>query len=164
MFLRPYKYQDKRQLQQLFFDTIHSVNARDFDESQLNWWAPPEPDRAIWSKLDQQWCTVVEQGKQIVGFSAISAFGTLDFLYVHRDFQHRGIATALIKQTERIAKKHHIGTIYTESPLSACGFFEKRGFVRLEESRKIFGEGMLLLCPLERKIVVNDECRMPNAE
>ena len=133
MFLRPYRHQD------------------------LHFWAPLEPDRNTWSKLDQQWCTIVEQGKQIVGFSAVSAAGTLDFLYVHRDFQHRGIATALIKQTERIAKKHHIETIYTESPLSACGFFEKRGFVRLEESRKIFGEGMLLLYPLERKIVVNDE-------
>ena len=156
MFLRPYRYQDKRQLQQLFFDTVHTINARDYDDLQLDVWAPLEPDRNFWSKLDQQWCTVVEQGKQIVGFSAVSSAGTLDFLYVHRDFQHRGIASALLKQIERFAKKHQLRSLYTESPITAQGFFEKKGFVPLEESQKLFGAGELLLIPMGKRILLND--------
>lgn len=137
MFLRAYRHDDKRQLQQLFFDTVHKVNARDYSPDQLDAWAPLEPDRESWARLDDQFCFVVELQKMPVGFASLTREGLLDFLFVHKDFQGRGIATALLQQVERLAKKKGIERLQTESSLTARGFFEKNGFVLLSENKKL---------------------------
>ncbi len=144
MFLRTYRHEDKKQLQQLFFDTVHAVNARDYSPEQLDAWAPAEPDRDIWARLDQQFCYVVECQKMLVGFASITHDGILDFLYVHKDFQGKGIATALLKQVERLARKKRVAKLRAEASITARGFFEKNGFVISHENRKILrGQEML---------------------
>lgn len=137
MFLRPYRAADKRILQQLFFDTVHTVNARDYTPEQLNVWAPHEPNRESWARLDDQHCFIVESQKVMVGFASLSKEGLVDFLFVHKDFQGRGIATTLLKQLERVARKKGFSSLTTEASITARGFFEKRGFVAQSENRKI---------------------------
>jgi len=144
MFLRTYRHDDKKQLQQLFFDTVHTVNIRDYSPEQLDAWAPAEHDRDVWARLDQQFCYVIECQKMLVGFVSITHDGVLDFLYVHKDFQGKGIATALLKQVERLARKKGITRLRAETSITACGFFEKNGFVMLGENKKIVrGQEML---------------------
>jgi len=137
MFLRPYRPADKRYLQQLFFDTVHAVNARDYSPEQLNAWAPEEPDREVWARLDNQYCFIVEYQKIIVGFTSLSLDGHVDFLYVHKDFQGRRIANNLLKQIERLARKKGLNCLATEASVTARGFFEKAGFIVLRENRKL---------------------------
>lgn len=128
MFLRAYRHDDKRHLQQLFFDTVHTINARDYAPDQLTAWAPVEPDREAWARLDRQICFVVECQKEIVGFISLTAEGVIDFLFVHKNFQGKGIASALFKQVERVARKKGIATLSAEASITAKGFFEKQGF------------------------------------
>lgn len=137
MFLRPYRPADKRTLQQLFFDTVHTVNARDYAPEQLDAWAPIEPNREAWARLDVQFCFIVEYQKTIVGFASLSQEGLIDFLFVHKDFQGRGIASTLLKQLERIARKKGLAQLSTEASITALGFFEKIGFKPLAENKKI---------------------------
>jgi putative acetyltransferase len=137
MFLRPYRPTDKRYLQQLFFDTVHAVNARDYTPEQLMVWAPEEPERDVWARLDTQHCFVVEYQKIIVGFTSLSALGQVDFLYVHKDFQGRGIASNLLKQLERLARKKGFECLTSEASITARGFFEKAGFKLITENRKM---------------------------
>jgi len=137
MFLRPYRPADKRYLQQLFFDTVHTVNARDYTPEQLKVWAPEEPDRDVWALLDAQYCYIVEYQKFIVGFISLSQLGRIDFLYVHKDYQGRGIAKNLLKQIERLAKKKGLECLTTESSITAREFFEKAGFSVHTENRKM---------------------------
>lgn len=136
MFLRAYRHDDKRQLQQLFFDTVHTVNARDYSPEQLAAWAPTEPDREAWARLDHQYCFVVEFQKVIVGFISVTKEGLIDLLFVHKDFQGKGIASALFKQAERLARKKGFTVLRTESSITAHGFFEKVGFSTTAENRK----------------------------
>ena len=136
MFLRAYRPDDKRYLQQLFFHTVHTVNARDYSSEQLAALAPVEPDRKWWSRLDEAFCFVVESRKILVGFAAVSADGSLDFLYVHPAYQGKGIATALYKQLERLARKREFAFIQAVAGGTARGFFEKKGFVVLDEIRE----------------------------
>ncbi|MDO8368418.1 MAG: GNAT family N-acetyltransferase [Saprospiraceae bacterium] len=136
MFLRPYRAADKRFLQHLFFDTVHSVNARDYTPEQLDAWAPQEPNREAWARIDAQHCFIVEFQKGIVGFASLSQEGLVDFLFVHKDFQGRGIASTLLKQLERIARKKGLPALTAVSSTTARGFFEKRGFILQKENRK----------------------------
>ncbi|MBV6443163.1 MAG: putative N-acetyltransferase YafP [Saprospiraceae bacterium] len=135
MFLRAYRHDDKRQLQQLFYDTVHTVNARDHSPEQINAWAPAEPDREVWARLDQQYSFVVAFQKTIVGFISLTNKGEIDFLYVHKDFQGKGIASALLKQVERLARKRGISVLYAAASATARVFFENNGFVTLAEQR-----------------------------
>ena len=137
MFLRAGRPDDKRQLQQLFYETVHTINARDYAPGQLDAWAPAEPDREAWSRLDRQQYFVVECQKKPVGFISLSSEGLIDFLFVHKDHQGKGIASALCKQVERVARKKGISVLKTEASITARGFFEKNGFSLLEENRKI---------------------------
>ena len=136
MFLRPFRPSDKRQLQQLFYDTVHAVNGSDYTPEQLDVWAPLEPDREAWSRLDTQHCFVVESQKLIVGFASLEKDGEVDMLYVHKDFQGRGIAKTLLKQLERLARKSELPEMTTQASITARGFFESMGFKLISEQRK----------------------------
>lgn len=139
MFLRAYRPVDKRQLQQLFYDTVHTVNARDYTPEQLDAWAPTEPRRESWARLDEQFCFVVEAQKVIVGFISMTDEGLVDFLFVHQHYQSKGIAGTLLKYVERLARKKGIPELHTEASVTARGFFEKKGFTMLAENRKVLG-------------------------
>ncbi len=136
MFLRAYRHDDKRALQQLFYQTVHSVNAADYSPDQLDAWAPTEPNREAWARLETQHCFVVESQKMAVGFASLTDEGLLDMLFVHKDHQGKGIATALLKQVERVARRRQITILHTEASITARGFFEKNGFVILQEQQK----------------------------
>ena len=136
VFLRVYKREDKKALQELFFDTVHHSNARDYTPEQLRAWAPVEPNREVWARLDSAYCFIVELDKQPVGFAALSRDGCIDFLCVHKDFQNRGVATALLKQLCRLARKNGLPLLKTTASITAKCFFERQGFVLVEEQTK----------------------------
>lgn len=101
MFIRPYRSADCPALAELFYETVHTVCAGDYPPEQLDAWAPGEVDLAAWdaSFLAHRTLVAVE-GETIVGFADMDGSGYLDRLYVHRDFQRRGVATALCDALE----------------------------------------------------------------
>ena len=131
---------------------MHTVNIRDYSPEELDAWAPAEPDRDVWARLERQFCFVVECQKVLVGFASITEEGVLDFLYVHKDFQGRGIATALLKQVERLARKKGIARLRADASVAARGFFEKNGFAVLSENRKMLRGVEFLNWGMEKQI------------
>ena len=77
------------------------------------------------------------QQSQIVGFSSITHQGYLHSMFIHKDFQGKGIATILLNEIERYATTRGIMRITSEVSLTARPFFEKRGYiVEVEQKRK----------------------------
>lgn len=70
--------------------------------------------------------------------------GYLDRLYVHKDFQRRGIAAALVNELERCAKEAGISSFKTYASITARPFFEKQGYI-VEEENSIIREGITLV-------------------
>lgn len=140
MFLRDYNPTDKKALQELFFNTVHHLNKQDYTPEQLQLWAPAIPNREIWARLDSAYCFIVELDKQPVGFTALNTDGCIDFLYVHKDFQSRGIARALLKQLYRLARKKELPLLSAIVCVNAKGFFESQGFVCTETLIKTLGD------------------------
>lgn len=133
MKLRPYAPADCAAMAELFYNTVHTVNARDYTPEQLCAWATGEVDLAEWDRSFQAHHTLVAvEGEQIVGFGDLDVErGYLDRLYVHRDHQGEGIATALCGALERAAS----GPITTHASITARPFFEGRGYRVLREQR-----------------------------
>ena len=49
--LRPYEEGDLQAVVSLFYDTIHSVNLKDYTPEQADAWAPKKPDLSRWQGL-----------------------------------------------------------------------------------------------------------------
>lgn len=131
MILREYRPEDCERLARLFHETVHSVNARDYSAEQLNAWSSGTVDLREWDRSLQEHRTVVAvEGGEIVGFGDMDGSGYLDRLFVSKDHQGEGVASAICDELERWAG----GTsIRTRASITARPFFEKRGYVVTEE-------------------------------
>ena len=131
--IRPYRAGDCRALAQLFYETVHTVNARDYTGEQLDAWATGDVDLAAWeASFLRHYTLVAEAGGQIVGFADMDKTGYLDRLYVHQDFQRQGIATALCDALERLCPCER----YTvHASITAQPFFLDRGYQVVREQR-----------------------------
>lgn len=126
MTIREYRSSDLREIVELFYDTVHTVNAGDYTPEQLNAWADGSPDLAEWGRsLLEHIAFVAEDGGGIVGFGDIDPSGYLDRLYVHKDCQRRGVATALCDALEGAVNAERI---ITHASITAKPFFEERGY------------------------------------
>ena len=82
MNIRMYKSEDCREIVELFYNTVHSINSRDYSLGQLDVWAPKEIDIALWDKsLSQHYSIVAEENGVIIGFGDLDATGYFDRLY-----------------------------------------------------------------------------------
>ena len=90
----------------------------------------------------------VWEGK-IAGFGDMAEGGYMDRLYVHKDFQRQGVATALCEALEQAAGT---AAIRTHASLTARGFFEKRGY-RLVREQQVERRGVLLTNFVMEKII-----------
>lgn len=132
MDIRRYQPADCAQVMQLFYDTVHTVNARDYTSEQLDAWAPRQADAARWAQtLASQTTYVAEDGTDIIGFGNIDSQGLLDCLYVHRAHQGRGVATALVERLLETARRDGNRCVITHASRTARPFFLRRGFAVL---------------------------------
>lgn len=126
---------DMEQLKTLYFNTILAVNSNDYTEEQVNVWASTadRTENLLRRIREQYFYVAFNNDGLITGFASLENNGYLDMMYVHKDFQRMGIATLLISKIFETAKKLNLSILTTEASITAKPFFEKHGFVVLEE-------------------------------
>ena len=133
MTLRDYTKTDCAELAELFYDTVHTVNAKDYTQEQLDAWATGKVNLEAWNESFQAHHTVVaEMDGKIVGFGDMDESGYLDRLYVHKDHQRQGVAAAICDALEQNAKASEFTT---HASITARPFFEKRRYVVVKEQQ-----------------------------
>lgn len=142
MILRSYKNSDCKELINLFYSTVHTVNAKDYTREQLDVWAPKNIDLRKWDYSFRKHKTVVAiEDNKIVGFGDIDRSGYLDRLFVDKNYQNQGIATALCEELEASVKGKRITT---HASITAKPFFEHRGYHLIKE-QKVLRNGIELI-------------------
>ena len=132
MFIRKYESTDCKEMAELFFNTVHSVNVKDYTKQQLDAWASGQVDLEKWDQSFQEHFSIVAvENDIIVGFGDIDKTGYLDRLYVHKNYQGKGIATAICDKLESKVKEN----IITHASITAKPFFEKRGYKVVKEQQ-----------------------------
>ena len=125
---------------ELFYNTVHTVNARDYTEVQLNAWATGSIDLTAWDRSFSEHNTLVAiHDGVIVGFGDMDG-GYLDRLYVRKDFQRRGVATALCDTLEQTVNAR---VFTTHASITARPFFEHRGY-RVVKEQQVLRSGIAL--------------------
>ncbi len=141
MYLREYIPSDCEPLAQLFYQTVHRVNAKDYTQEQLDAWATGQVDLYEWndSFLKHKTLVAIKNGK-IVGFGDMDSTGYLDRLFVHQDYQRQGIASVICDALESSSKK---STFMTHASITAKPFFEHRGY-RVVKEQQVIRQGVAL--------------------
>ena len=141
MVIRPYRSSDCAELCRLFYETVHAVCGREYSPRELEAWAPEPPEPEAWDPTFLRHRTLVaEENGRILGFGDMDDAGYLDRLYVHKDHQGEGIATALCDTLENGCTAR---PFVTHASLTARGFFENRGY-RVVRVQRVLRRGVKL--------------------
>lgn len=110
MIIRNYLFGDCSELADLFYNTVHTINANDYTKEQLSAWASGQVDLLEWNQafLEHYTLVAIENG-MIVGFGDITPMGYLDRLFVHKDHQSKGVGSAICGRLEQTAS----GKVFT---------------------------------------------------
>ncbi|TKD71362.1 GNAT family N-acetyltransferase [Pseudalkalibacillus hwajinpoensis] len=132
MEIRRYEKRDLSQIIDLFYETVHTVNRKDYSQEQVNTWASSDERGSkfnTWGdSLAQNTTFVALDDRRIVGFSDLSSRGLIDRLYIHHEYQRIGIASALLNEIELAAHRIKLKKLRTEASITAKPFFERKGF------------------------------------
>lgn len=143
--IRTARQSDVIELKDLFQNTVLTVNRRNYSQEEVEDWASCGNDISRIKDMikTHYFIVAVNQKSQIVGFSSITPKGYLHSMFVHKDFQGKGVATVLLNEIERYAAVVGIKRITSEVSLTARPFFEKRGFV-VEKEQKYRADKLFL--------------------
>ena len=130
MIVRKYKPSDIIEVTNLFYGTVHAVNKKDYTKEQLNVWADSKVN--LEKSLMEHYSLVAIENEVLVGFGDIDKTGYIDLLYVHKDYQGKGIATALCNELENTVQ---CDELTTHASITAKPFFEKRGYIVVAEQQ-----------------------------
>ena len=150
MIIREYKPTDCEDLVKLFYHTVHTINAKDYSQEQLKVWATDKIDLEVWNKsLSEHFTVVAVENNIIVGFGDIDNSGYLDRLYVHKDYQRRGVATIICDKLEQAVK---VNKMITHASITAKPFFEQRGFKVVKEHQVVRNRIALTNYVMEKQV------------
>lgn len=134
MNIRTANDQDIAQIKDLFQQTILFVNTKDYSLEQASCWADKGNDENVWKeRIAGQYFIVGEHEGIITGFAALKTDGYLNSLFVHKDFQGKGVATALLNHIEEYARQKKLHEITADVSVTAKPFFVRKGYEVLKE-------------------------------
>lgn len=137
----------------LYSETVRNVNAKDYSPEQVDVWSSSGLDPERWKdRMAKQYFIVAEIDGIIAGFSSIDPKGYLDFMYVHKDYQRKGVAKALLDEIERKAHEQKNGLIYSHVSITARGFFEKHGYKHIRDLNDPYKGVVFVNSLMEKKI------------
>ena len=83
-------------------------------------------------------CAVPVSGGMVVGFANLDGNEYVDQIFVHKDLLRKRIATKLLEEIEREAKRRDAAKLWTQSSITARKFFERLGFATLQAQRATY--------------------------
>ncbi|GGD43250.1 acetyltransferase [Emticicia aquatilis] len=130
MIIRKATIADNQAITQLFYETITSINVKDYDAQQIETWASSAENKDFWQEqIEKQHFIIVENDEYLLGFASLTTDGYLDFMYVHKNHQKQGIAGALLENILNEANRLNLTKIWTDASITARPFFLNKGFV-----------------------------------
>lgn len=128
--VQPLSLDETQEAAELFCETVHTVNIRDYTQDQVSAWAPPtqQARQAVADRLKSQRTVGIKECGILIGFGSLTSSFDIDMLFVHKHRQGQGIGTRLIKELENIAARNGKSVIKVDVSLTAFPFFKHYGY------------------------------------
>ena len=135
--IHPLTELDIPEMRELFHTTVLTVNSKDYTKEEVEDWTSCGDSVAHWKNLlaKNDYVGAIDRQGKIIGFSSVNAEGYLHSMFVHKDQQGKGVATLLLSEVEKIARKYDVHKINVEASITARPFFEKHGYKVVKEQK-----------------------------
>ena len=151
--IRGFQVKDCEPLAQLFFNTIRTINLKDYTQEQVEAWAPDNRDMEQWkSSFEGKFVFVVEDRNGPAGFGELEPDGHIDRFYVDARSVGKGAGKAIYAAIEAKAIALNISELFVEASITAKPFFLRNGFQLLHE-QTVMRNGVALNNFVMRKIL-----------
>ncbi|KZM34081.1 GNAT family N-acetyltransferase [Oerskovia enterophila] len=138
MILRAYDESDAEATLRVFLRAVRVTASKDYSPEQIAAWGSDDISLDVWAVKRLQTDTVVAvEGDEVLGFSDVDDRGYVDMMFVDPTVTRRGVASALLDHVTRMAREHGAVELTTYASLTARPFFEKHGFVVVEERQPV---------------------------
>jgi len=141
---------DAEAVYEIVLRALRETNARDYPASVIDRLVLTLPE-GVASKLEEWHAYVAVVDGRIVGTASLND-RTVRAVFVHPDYQGRGIGTELMNAVENAASVQSESTLSVQSSITAQPFYAKRGFKVVREV--FYGE--------ERTIVMSKDISSPS--
>lgn len=126
-----------------------------------SWLSNKTPDNvALWFASNTHCAVVAEQAGELLGLALLTQAGKLALCYVQPEALRRGVGTAMLAAVEAQARRWDIRRLSLQSPASAVGFFERRGYADAGREKSCYG----LECNLMWKQLDADQAAATGAD
>ncbi len=136
--IRPLTDQDIPEVRELFRSTVLAVNSKDYAKEEIADWASCGDSIERWKELlaKNDYIGALDRQGNIIGFSSMDSDGHLHAMFVHENWQGRGVAARLLSEVEKMAQEYGVGKIHAEASITARPFFEKHGYRTMKEQKQ----------------------------
>lgn len=140
---RNYKFReatlaDIPELKEMYKTTLRAINKADYTPEEIEDWASCGDDIQHLADLitNLYFIVALNEEDQIIGFTSIQQDGYLHSMFVHKDYQRKGVASFLLSMAEEYVIKHQIPIITSEVCITAKPFFESKGYQVMREQKR----------------------------
>jgi putative acetyltransferase len=143
--ITPYRTGVCADLHRIFFDTVRTINIRDYNQAQVEAWAPSDSDLLSWeARIESIKPYLATLNGEIAGFADLQEDGYIDMFFCRADMQGMGVGGALMSRLIEEAQSRSIAILYSNVSITARPLFERFGFTILN-SQEVHVGGQILL-------------------
>jgi putative acetyltransferase len=138
--IRSYHRKDIPSIARLYYETVHHVNAKDYNADQINAWTPRVYNNTYWQRRFKHYKVFVAVDNCVIcGFAELDVkTGQIDCFYVHHGWQRRGVGSRLLRRLIMEAKKHRLTRLHADVSITARPFFSAMGFAQIRPQTKFY--------------------------
>lgn len=149
---------DIPELREMYQATLHAVNIADYTPEEIEDWASCGDDTSHLTDLitNLYFLVALNEAGEIIGFTSIRKDGYLHSMFVHKDYQRRGVASFLLSKAEEYATENQIETITSEVCITAKPFFERKGYSVVKEQKRQANRLCLTNYWMKKELTIKD--------
>jgi len=155
MRIRRFQSDDLPAMLEVRRDSILNVAAKHFTLDRAHAWASAQRasnHASQHERFAQSATWVALWDERLAGYSNLRADGYVDTMFVHSEFQGRGLATALLDALENFARSKGMTRLFSDVSVGARPYFEKRGFSVDKNQQVFFADGAVYGFKMEKSL------------
>jgi putative acetyltransferase len=153
MHLRPFQRGDERALHDVYYAAIHGLASQQYNQAQLDAWAPATYNVSRWeAKMQTLSPYVIEKDDTLIAYADLQDDGLIDHFFVSAENAKQGVGKWLMHHIVATAKAKDIPKLHAYVSLTAQPFFEKHGFALIKRQEVIIREVALTNALMERTL------------